>query len=50
MGKPDPETLEALQHLHDTWRKLYLNGSPWTEENVRQRAAICDKIRKWSKQ
>jgi hypothetical protein len=46
----DPEISEALQHLHETWRRLYLDGPPYTEENIVRRAAICDKIRKWSNQ
>ena len=47
MQKLDPEVLKAFEHLHDTWRRLYLDGPPWTEENIRRRAAVCDKIRKW---
>lgn len=50
MKPPDPEVLEALQHLHTAWRKLYLEGPPWSEKNISARAAICDKIKKWSQQ
>lgn len=48
MKPRDPEVVEALQHLHDTWRRLYLDGPPWSEENIRQRQAVCEKIKKWS--
>jgi len=41
------ELRDALRHLRETWLRLYLASRPYSAENIRQRAAICAKMRKW---
>jgi hypothetical protein len=41
------EYREARDHLRTEWLRLYLAHRPWSEENIRRRAAICAKMEKW---
>jgi hypothetical protein len=41
------EYRDAMKHLRETWLRLYLATRPYSKENIRQRAAICAKMRKW---
>lgn len=41
------EYRDAIRHLRETWLRLYLAARPYSKENIRQRAAICDKMKRW---
>jgi hypothetical protein len=41
------EVTEARHHLRAEWLRLYLAARPYSAENIRQRAAICAKMKKW---
>ena len=41
------EYRDAIRHLRETWLRLYLERRPHSPENIRRRAAICDKMRRW---
>ena len=41
------EVIEARNHLREAWVRLYLAARPYSTENIRQRRAICDKMKEW---
>ena len=43
----EDELREACIRLRTKWLRLYLERRPYSSENIRCRAAICDKLRRW---
>ena len=41
------EIAEARTWLRAEWLRLYMEARPYSKENVRRRAAICDKMKMW---
>ena len=43
----DREIREARTWLRAEWLRLYMEARPYSKENIRRRAAICDKMKMW---